>query len=120
MHFVELRPFGNAHKYSSTSRKYARAGEAWGHNTQRTRLGDAILDGVFNSDDFMRGVQASDYEAEAAAGWAEGDRDGDGKSTSVDLVAALADGGSERAPRVTKKAVPVSSLFLLVLLGIPA
>ena len=69
----------------------------------RTSLGDANVDGVFNSTDLILIFQAGEYEDAIVgnSGWAEGDWDCDGEFTTSDLVAAFQDGGyvTGAAPR---------------------
>ena len=63
-------------------------------------LGDADLNGVFNSDDFVLAFQAGKYEVVGAeATWGQGDWNGDLLFTSGDFVAAFASGGYEVGPR---------------------
>ncbi|MCA9149773.1 MAG: lamin tail domain-containing protein, partial [Planctomycetales bacterium] len=60
-----------------------------------TTPGDANLDGIFDSTDFVQVFVAGKYENGVAgsAGWAEGDWDCDGEFTTRDLVAAFQAGG---------------------------
>jgi hypothetical protein len=53
--------------------------------------GDANLDGIFNSADFLLILQAGKYEDDVPgnATWAEGDWDGDGDFTTADIVFAF-------------------------------
>lgn len=66
-----------------------------------TTYGDANLDGVFNSSDFVLIFTAGKYEDETADGisWAEGDWNCDGRFTSRDLVLAFQAGGYVAAAR---------------------
>ena len=68
-------------------------------------LGDANLDGEFNSSDFVTVFSAGKFETNEPANWAEGDWNGDGVFSSGDFVAAFSDGGYEKGPRVPN-AVP--------------
>jgi hypothetical protein len=79
-------------------------------------IGDANLDGEFNSSDLVTVLASGTYEADVAAVWSTGDFNGDGRANSSDLVAALADGGYEAGPRAAVAAVPepVSGTLLLV------
>ena len=56
-----------------------------------TDLGDANLDGVFDSTDFIVIFQAGEYEDGVAgnSGWAEGDWNCDGEFNSTDLIVAF-------------------------------
>jgi hypothetical protein len=60
-----------------------------------TTLGDANLDGIFNSSDLVQVLAAGEYEDGVASnsGWATGDWNCDHEFTTSDLVAALAAGG---------------------------
>jgi hypothetical protein len=73
-------------------------------------IGDADLDGQFNSGDLVIVLASGSYEAEVDSVWSTGDFNGDGRSSSSDLVAALADGGYELGPRATIEAVPEPSI----------
>jgi hypothetical protein len=60
-------------------------------------LGDADLNGSFDSTDLVQVLAFGEYEdgVELNSTWLTGDWDGDGDFTSGDLVVALADGGYE-------------------------
>ncbi len=64
-------------------------------NVLRTTLGDANLDGRFDSRDLVLVFQAGQYEDALVAnsGWAQGDWTCDGEFSSRDLVAAFQQGG---------------------------
>ena len=81
----------------------------WVKELKHTYLGDANLDGEFNSTDLVDVLAAGEYEDNIAvnSSWAEGDWNTDGEFTSADLVDALADGGYEFGPRV---ALPFQNL----------
>ncbi|MCA9170157.1 MAG: PEP-CTERM sorting domain-containing protein, partial [Planctomycetales bacterium] len=83
-----------------------------------TWIGDADLNGEFNSSDFVTVFGAGKYESGAAASWGEGDWDGDGVFGSGDFVVAFTDGGYEQGPRAAVSAVPEPTSFALMLLGI--
>ena len=55
----------------------------WVHELKRTYFGDANLDGLFNSDDFVQVFAVGKYESDQEASWAEGDWDGDGLFSSA-------------------------------------
>jgi hypothetical protein len=59
-----------------------------------TSRGDANLDGMFNSTDFVAVFTSAEYEDAIAnnSGWSEGDWNCDGDFTSGDIVAAFQDG----------------------------
>ncbi len=61
----------------------------------RTSFGDATLDGLFNSSDFVQVMQVGEYEDDVTgnSSWAEGDWDGDGDFTTQDIILAFQDGG---------------------------
>jgi hypothetical protein len=86
-------------------------------------IGDANLDGEFNSSDLITVLASGTYEADVDSVWSQGDFNGDGRTNSTDLVAALADGGYEMGPRAAVQAVPEPSglvLFLLAALTLAA
>jgi hypothetical protein len=61
----------------------------------RTYLGDANLDGFFNSSDFVQVFQIGEYEDlfNRNSTWRRGDWNADADATSADLVIAFQDGG---------------------------
>ena len=67
------------------------------HEILGTTYGDANLNGVFNSGDFVIVFQAGKYEdgIPLNTGWEEGDWDGDGSFDTSDMVLAFQDGGYE-------------------------
>ena len=82
-----------------------------------TYLGDANLDGEFNSGDLVAVFKAGKYEQDVAAGWSEGDWDADGQFGTGDLVAAFKDGGYEQGPKpVAAVPEPTATLILLAAL----
>lgn len=89
-----------------------------GPDKLNTYLGDANLDGEFNSSDFVAVFTAGEYEdAETMnSTWAEGDWNGDGDFNSSDFVAAFSAGGYELGPRQPAGAAtvpePVSGAML--------
>ncbi|MCA9152601.1 MAG: hypothetical protein KDA92_25030, partial [Planctomycetales bacterium] len=69
-----------------------------------------------DSSDLVAIFTAGKYETGQAAGWAEGDWDGDGVFGTGDLVWAFDDGGFEQGPRsavAATAAVPEPSTSLL-------
>jgi hypothetical protein len=87
---------------------------------KKTYFGDANLDGVFNTSDFVSVFQIGEYE-DAAAGnsnWSEGDWNGDADFNSSDFVAAFQDGGFEKGPRAAVAAVPEPTSAVLFGLGL--
>ena len=81
----------------------------WTGVLRGTWIGDANLDGLFNSGDLVQVFQFGAYEQPTAAGWAEGDWNGDRRFNSSDFVFAFEfayqDGGYEQDSR-TPVAVP--------------
>jgi hypothetical protein len=75
-------------------------------------IGDANLDGEFNSSDLVSVLASGAYEAEVGSVWTAGDFNGDGRTNSTDLVAALADGGYEQGP-VAAAMVPEPAMGIL-------
>ncbi len=95
--------------------------DAWVEDVQNTYIGDANLDGEFNSGDFVAVFGAGEYEdgIENNSTWATGDWNGDLEFDSGDFVLAFGRGGYEIGPRVGAAAVPEpSSLAMLLLAGI--
>jgi hypothetical protein len=81
-------------------------------------IGDANLDGEFNSSDLVSVLASGTYEADVASAWSTGDFNGDGRTNSGDLVAALADGGYEAGPAPAIAAVPEPNSLLLTIVGL--
>ncbi len=71
------------------------------HDYLNTHFGDADLNGVFDSADFVLIFTAGEYEDDIGdnSTWAEGDWNCDGEFTSSDLVVAFQDGGYVAAAR---------------------
>ncbi len=92
----------------------------WIHQLQRTWMGDANLDGQFNSGDLVTVFQAGHFHdgIDMNSGWAEGDWNGNGDFESGDLVVAFQDGGYEAGPRAPMAAVPEPRGLILVALGV--
>lgn len=90
----------------------------WIKNISNSWIGDANVDGEFNSGDFVAVFTSGKFETGDTASWAEGDWNGDGKFDSGDFVAAFTDGGFEMGPRPAAAAsVPEPSSLFLVALG---
>lgn len=96
--------------------------DVWVNGLKKTYYGDANLDGVFNSSDFIAVFQAGQYEDAAAgnSGWATGDWNGDKEFNSSDFVTAFQAGGYEAGPRPAVASVPEPALSCLGLLGLIA
>jgi hypothetical protein len=89
----------------------------WVRDLYNSWIGDANLDGEFNSSDLVTVLASGTYEADVAAVWSTGDFNGDGRANSSDLVAALADGGYELGPRAAVAAVPEPAGGLAMAIG---
>jgi hypothetical protein len=86
-------------------------------------VGDANLDGEFNSGDLVAVLATGTYEADVDSVWSSGDFNGDGRTNSTDLVAALAGGGYEAGPKAAVAAVPEPASLVAIgfaLLGLVA
>ena len=96
--------------------------EVWVNDLKNTWIGDADLDGEFNSQDFVQVFQAGEYEDEIASNsaWSTGDWNGDAEFNSGDFVTAFQGVGFEQGPRVTAIAVPEPQTFALLLWGLVA
>jgi hypothetical protein len=92
----------------------------WVKELYNSWIGDANLDGEFNSSDLVTVLASGTYEADVEAVWSTGDFNGDGRTNSSDLVAALADGGYELGPRAAVSAVPEPTAATLLGLGLLA
>ncbi len=93
----------------------------WIKDLYTSWIGDANLDGEFNSGDLVAVLSSGTYEADVAAVWSSGDFNGDGRADSGDLVAALSDGGYEQGPRAAVAAVvPEPNSILLAICGVLA
>ena len=89
----------------------------WIEDLRGSYLGDANLDGEFNSRDFVTVFTAQEYEddIDGNSTWAEGDWNGDGDFNTRDFVTAFAGGGYEKGPRPA--AVPESSAIAMLVIG---
>jgi hypothetical protein len=90
----------------------------WVKDLFNSWIGDANLDGEFNSSDLVAVLASGTYEADIDSVWTTGDFTGDGRTNSSDLVAALADGGYEMGPRPAVAAVPEPVGCWLLLTGL--
>lgn len=91
--------------------------QLWVQDLKGTWMGDADLNGEFNSGDFVAVFTAGKFETGEEATWAEGDWNGDKLFNSSDFVTAFSDGGFENGPRAGVAAVPEPGSLTLVLLG---
>ena len=78
-----------------------------------TTFGDANLDLIFDSGDFVQVFQRGEYEDAAPlnSGWEEGDWDGNGEFDSSDFILAFVKGGYEVAPATP---LPLAAQSILV------
>jgi hypothetical protein len=91
--------------------------EDWIHEWKSTWIGDANLDGEFNTRDLVQVLGAGKYETQQYAGWAKGDWNGDGVFGTGDLVKALEDGGYEKGPPMDVAVVPEPSGCAVLILA---
>jgi len=80
----------------------------WVEQLKRTCFGDANLDGLFDTTDFVSVFQAGQYE-DALAGnsrWSTGDWNGDADFNSSDFITAFQAGCYERGTRAAVASVP--------------
>ncbi|MCA9168002.1 MAG: hypothetical protein KDB23_10055 [Planctomycetales bacterium] len=89
----------------------------WVRELKRTWIGDADLNGQFDTHDIVTVVRTGKYESIEAATWTQGDWNGDGTFGSGDFVAAFDDGGFELGTRGSVVAVPEPSAIVLSLTG---
>ena len=92
----------------------------WVQDYKKTWMGDADLNGLFDTTDLVVVFAVGKYETGASAGWEEGDWDGDGSFLSGDLVAAFADGGYEMGPKAAVAVPEPSTLTFLMVLAVSA
>jgi hypothetical protein len=91
---------------------------AWVRDLKNTWIGDANLDGEFNSTDFVDTFVAGLFETGNPASWSEGDFNGDGVFSSGDFVVAFQDGGYELGPRAAVASVPEPGSVTLAMFGL--
>ena len=91
----------------------------WVTNLKNTWIGDANLDGEFNSGDFVQVFSAGKYESDEMARWSEGDWNADMRFDSGDFVAAFQGGGYEKGARIAAaNPVPEPSGLVSLVLGL--
>ncbi len=90
----------------------------WVKTLKKTWIGDANLDGVFNTTDLIDVFQGGKFEQDQMASWTEGDFDGDMRFGTADLLVAFQDGGFEKGPIAATSAVPEPSSIILTLMGV--
>ena len=86
----------------------------WVTDLKNTWLGDANLDGEFNSGDFVNVFSAGKYETDEFAHWSEGDWNADERFDSGDFVAAFQGGGYEMGAKAEVANVPEPSSLMLL------
>ena len=89
----------------------------WVTNLKSTWIGDANLDGEFNSSDFVAVFKAGKYETGERALWSDGDWNGDELFDSGDFIVAFQGGGYELGERAAVATVPEPSSLLMLMLG---
>ena len=72
----------------------------------------------FSSGDLVVVFAGGKFETGEAAGWADGDWDGNGVFNSSDFVAAFSGGGYERGQKPATAAVPEPASLSLLVLGV--
>ena len=91
----------------------------WVKDLRETWLGDANLDGEFNTSDLVGIFQAGKFDGpKLSADWSQGDWNGDGRFNSTDLVIAFQDGGFERGPIAAAIPIPEPSTAIQFAVGI--
>jgi hypothetical protein len=116
---AEVRAGANNSRFDLTGDHQVNADDRvhWIDVLKRTYLGDANLDGEFNSTDFVVVFTAGQYEdlVTGNSAWATGDWNGDGDFGSTDFVAAFQAGGYEQGPRTAVHSVPEPASFASLL-----
>lgn len=90
----------------------------WVNDLKKSYMGDANLDGEFNSSDLVTVFTSGRFETGLEATWSEGDWTGDKLFNSSDFVEAFQGGGYELGPRNAVASVPEPSSLVLLLLGL--
>jgi hypothetical protein len=88
------------------------------HEVLGTSLGDANLDGEFDTSDLVMVLQAGKYETQLDAGWSEGDWTADRRFDTSDFVAALQEGAYEQGPVGNLTAVPEPASAVLAVFSL--
>jgi uncharacterized protein YjbI with pentapeptide repeats len=93
---------------------------AWVKDAKGTYLGDANLDGAFNSSDLVDVFTAGQYEdgIRQNSTWTTGDWNGDWDFTTRDIIAAFQDGGFELRIRDVVNTVPEPTSFRILMVGL--
>ena len=92
----------------------------WVNDLMRTWIGDADLNGSFDTTDLINVIAAGEYEDSIPSNstWATGDWNGDGDFDTADIIYALSNGGYEQPVRRNGTAVPEPSTALWLVLGL--
>ncbi|MDG2381185.1 MAG: PEP-CTERM sorting domain-containing protein [Pirellulaceae bacterium] len=95
----------------------------WVNDLKNTWMGDADLNGAFDSSDLVAVFAAAKYETGEAASWAQGDWDGNSTFSSSDLVAAFSNAGYDAGirpggPNPATAAVPEPSSLVLAVISL--
>jgi hypothetical protein len=93
--------------------------DVWVNDIRKTYIGDANLDGVFDSGDLVDVFVAEEYDDGIAGNstWATGDWNGDKEFDSGDIVFAFQKEGYDMPPRTGATAVPEPSSLTMLLLA---
>ena len=94
----------------------------WVNDLKNTWMGDADLNGQFDSGDLVTVFAAAKYETGQQATWGQGDWNGDLEFSSGDLVTAFSNAGYEGGerpggPNPATAVVPEPSSIVLLLIG---
>ncbi len=94
---------------------------SWVKDLKNTWIGDANLDGEFNSGDLIAVFQAGEYEDNLPMNstWGSGDWNWDTEFNSGDLVSAFQDGGYEQGSPDAVNAIPEPTSLLILIVGVP-
>ena len=92
--------------------------DVWVKELLGSWMGDANLDGEFNTNDLVSVFQGGKFETKLDATWSLGDWNGDGQFTTGDLVTAFQDGGFERGPRDQVASIPEPTTATPILIAI--
>ena len=94
----------------------------WVNDLKKTWMGDANLNGQFNSSDFVQVFQRGEYEDALPKNstWSDGDWNNDQEFNSSDFVTAFQAGGYEAGPKAAVSSVPEPSTLVGLLLGMLA
>ena len=87
--------------------------DTWISDLRETFVGDANLDGEFNTADLVTIFVVNKFESGQPAGWAEGDWNGNGTFDSADIVSAFVAGRFEQGPAALKRfAHAIEAVFM--------